>query len=71
LITKFRAGCSGIDTASILAFSRQGLFFIPLILVVVPALGVFGIQICTPIADFCAFLLALPLGMRTLRKDLI
>jgi Na+-driven multidrug efflux pump len=56
--------------ASILAFSRQGFFLIPLLFVIVPALGVLGIQICTPIADICTFLLALPLGIRTLRKDL-
>jgi putative MATE family efflux protein len=56
--------------ASILAFSRQGLFLIPLIFVIVPMLGVLGIQICTPIADFCTFLLSLPLGIRTLHKDL-
>jgi putative MATE family efflux protein len=56
--------------ASILAFSRQGLFLIPLLFTLVPALGVLGIQLCIPIADFCTFLLALPLGISTLRKDL-
>ncbi|MHB9291661.1 MATE family, multidrug efflux pump [Hollandina sp. SP2] len=56
--------------ASILAFSRQGLFLIPLIFLLVPVLGVLGIQICTPIADFCTFLLSLPLGIKTLRRDL-
>ncbi|MDR2601600.1 MAG: MATE family efflux transporter [Spirochaetaceae bacterium] len=56
--------------ASVLAFSRQGLFLIPLLFILVPPLGVLGIQICTPIADFLTFLLALPLGMRALRKDL-
>ncbi|MDR0589543.1 MAG: MATE family efflux transporter, partial [Spirochaetaceae bacterium] len=56
--------------ASILAFSRQGLFLIPFIFFLVPVLGVLGIQICAPIADFCTFLLSLPLGIRALRKDL-
>ncbi|MDR3173363.1 MAG: MATE family efflux transporter [Treponema sp.] len=56
--------------ASFLAFSRQGLFLIPLALIMIPALGVLGIQLCTPIADLCAFTLALPLGIRSLRKDL-
>lgn len=56
--------------ASVLALSRQGLFLVPLIFVLIPPLGVLGVQICTPIADFCAFLLALPLGIRTLHKDL-
>ncbi|MDR1232285.1 MAG: MATE family efflux transporter [Spirochaetaceae bacterium] len=56
--------------ASILAFSRQGLFLIPLIFILVPALGVLGVQICTPISDICAFFFSLPVGIRTLRKDL-
>ncbi|MDR2631223.1 MAG: MATE family efflux transporter [Spirochaetaceae bacterium] len=56
--------------ASILAFSRQGLFLIPFIFFLVPGLGVLGIQICAPLADFFTFLLSLPLGIRTLRKDL-
>jgi putative MATE family efflux protein len=55
--------------ASVLAFSRQGLFLIPLLFLLVPPLGVLGIQICTPITDFFTFLLSFPLGIRTLRKD--
>lgn len=58
-------------SASILAFSRQGLFLIPLLFLLVPPLGVLGIQIGTPIADFFTFLLSLPLGIHTLRKDLV
>jgi putative MATE family efflux protein len=57
-------------SASVLAFSRQGLFLIPLLFLVVPAIGVLGIQICTPIADFFTFILSLPIGIRTLHKDL-
>jgi putative MATE family efflux protein len=56
--------------ASILAFSRQGLFLIPLLFTMVPTLGILGIQLCIPIADFCTFLLTLPLGISALRKDL-
>jgi putative MATE family efflux protein len=56
--------------ASFLAFSRQGLFLIPLALIMIPALGVLGIQLCAPIADLCAFVLALPLGIGTLKRDL-
>jgi putative MATE family efflux protein len=56
--------------ASLLAFSRQGLFLIPLLFTLVPLLGVPGIQLCNPIADLLTFFLALPLGIRTLRKDL-
>jgi putative MATE family efflux protein len=57
--------------ASILAFARQGLFFIPLIFTIVPIFGVLGIQLCTPIADTCSFILALFLGIKVLRKDLV
>jgi putative MATE family efflux protein len=57
-------------SASILAFARQGLFFIPLLFTIVPVFGVLGIQLCAPIADACSFILALFLGIRTLRKDL-
>jgi putative MATE family efflux protein len=58
-------------SASVLAFSRQGLFLIPLLFLLVPPFGVLGIQLCTPIADFFTFLLSLPLGIHTLRKDLV
>jgi putative MATE family efflux protein len=53
--------------ASILALSRQGLFLIPLLFILPPVFGVLGIQLCTPISDICAFILALPLGVRALR----
>jgi Na+-driven multidrug efflux pump len=56
--------------ASLLAFARQGLFLIPLLVILTPALGVLGIQLSTPIADLFTFILALPLGIRTLKKDL-
>jgi putative MATE family efflux protein len=56
--------------ASILAFARQGLFLIPLIFILEPLFGILGIQICIPVADACTFLLALPLGAKTLKNDL-
>jgi putative MATE family efflux protein len=56
--------------ASILAFARQGLFLIPLLFTIVPVLGILGIQLCIPIADFCTFLLAIPFGISALRHDL-
>jgi putative MATE family efflux protein len=54
--------------ASILAFARQGLFFIPQLFIVVPVLGVLGIQLCAPIADICSLILSLFLGIRVLRE---
>jgi putative MATE family efflux protein len=56
--------------ASLLALARHGLFLIPLIFILVPILGVWGIQLCIPIADICTFMVALPLGIRVLHKDL-
>ncbi len=54
--------------ASILAVSRQGLFFMPMILFLPRLFGITGIQICQPISDVFSFLLAIPLGIITLRE---
>jgi len=54
--------------ASILAVSRQGLFFMPAILILPRILGITGIQICQPVADVFSFLVAVPLGIFTLRE---
>lgn len=54
--------------ASILSFARQGFFQIPFILIAVPFLGVRGIQMANPIADFCTFLVSLPFGISILRR---
>ncbi|MDR1931576.1 MAG: MATE family efflux transporter [Spirochaetales bacterium] len=54
-------------SASILALARQGLFLVPLVFLLDRWLGVLGIQIAMPIADFCTFLLSVPLGLRILR----
>lgn len=53
--------------ASLLAMARQGLFFIPAILLLPRVLGLLGVQLSQLIADACAFLLALPLGVTTIR----
>jgi putative MATE family efflux protein len=54
--------------ASILSFARQGFFQIPLLLILVSLLGVRGIQLATPIADFCTFLLSVPFGVAAWRR---
>lgn len=54
--------------ASILALSRQGLFLIPLLFILAPTLGLTGIQISSPIADFLTFLLSLPLSANVLKN---
>ncbi len=54
--------------ASILALARQGLFFIPLVLVLPQLLDFTGVMLSQPMADACAFLLAIPLSTGFLRK---
>nr|WP_122012915.1 MATE family efflux transporter [Maliibacterium massiliense] len=54
--------------ASVLALARQGLFFIPLIMLLPIPLGVLGVQLSQPIADICTFLVALALTGGTLRR---
>lgn len=54
--------------ASIIAAARQGLFFLPLILILPRIFGLTGIQICQMISDIFTFLLAVPLGISVLRE---
>ena len=51
-------GASG--RATFLAYCRQGVFFIPLILILPRTHGLFGVEICQPIADVLTFLVSLP-----------
>ena len=51
-------GASG--RATFLACCRQGVFFIPLILILPRTHGLFGVEICQPIADMLTFLVSLP-----------
>lgn len=54
--------------ASLLAMSRQFLFFVTVILTLPGFLGILGVQFSQPIADFCSFLLAVPLSISVLRE---
>lgn len=54
--------------ASILAASRQGLFFIPLIFILPVMYGLYGVQVCQTVSDICTFALAVPLGISVLNK---
>ena len=47
--------------AAALALTRQGLFFIPLIIILSKTLGLTGVQISQAAADVCTFLLAVPI----------
>ncbi len=54
--------------ASLLAAARQGLFFLPLLVVLAYSLGLFGIQMTQPVADVFSFLLALYLQQKTWKE---
>lgn len=54
--------------ASVLAMARQGLFFIPLILILPRLVEFAGVMAAQPLADACSFLLAIPLSTGFLRK---
>lgn len=49
--------------ANILAASRNGLFFIPLIIILPHFLGLQGVEMCQACADMLSFVLAVPIAM--------
>ena len=53
--------------ATILAASRQGLFFIPAVLALPHIWGELGVQLAQPVSDVCAFALTVPLVLGVLR----
>jgi putative MATE family efflux protein len=53
--------------ASLISAARQGVFFIPLIFILPFCFGLFGVQVCQPFADVCAFALAVPIGLGELK----
>ena len=59
-------GASG--RATFLACCRQGVFFIPLILILPRTHGLFGVEICQPIADVFTFIVSLPFLVAFLRQ---
>jgi Na+-driven multidrug efflux pump len=54
--------------ASIVAISRQGLFFLPAILILPRLFGLTGVQISQTVSDAFSFLLAIPLGISILKE---
>ena len=53
--------------ASLLAAARQGLFFIPAVLILPHVLGELGVQLAQSLSDVCAFALTVPLVLGVLR----
>ena len=54
--------------ASFLAMARQGLFFIPAVLILPRLFGLFGLQISQAVADVITFALSIPLQLSVLRE---
>ena len=53
--------------ASLLAMSRQFLFFVPAVLLLPNFFGMLGVQLSQPIADIFSFILAVPLALSELQ----
>jgi Na+-driven multidrug efflux pump len=54
--------------ATLLALTRSGLYFIPMLYILSNTLGAFGIQIAQPVADILSFSTALPVIVHFLKK---
>ena len=54
--------------ASLLSLARQGLCFVPAILILSACLGVLGVQLAQPAADMLTFLMSVPLGLHLVRE---
>ncbi|MDY0236735.1 MAG: MATE family efflux transporter [Gudongella sp.] len=54
--------------ASIVAVARQGMFFIPAILILPHIIGLLGVQLSQPISDILSFIITLFIGIRVLKE---
>ena len=54
--------------ASFLAMARQGLFFVPAVLILPRVLGLFGLQISQAVADVITFCASIPLQLSVFRE---
>ncbi len=54
--------------ATLLAVSRQGLFFIPAVLGLEKLFGLLGVQLAQPLSDLLSFLLSVPITMTVLKE---
>lgn len=56
--------------AAFLASCRQGVFFIPLILILPRLFGITGIELTQPLADLLTFAISIPIQIQFFRKEL-
>lgn len=54
--------------ASIVASARQGIFFLPLIMILPRFFGLTGVEACQAVSDFCALTVSIPLGVSVIRE---
>lgn len=54
--------------ASVIAISRQGMFFIPAIILLPHMFGLIGVQLSQPVSDLLTFLIAIPIGIKVIRE---
>ena len=57
-----------VGRATLLAMSRQGIFFIPSVLILPLFFGINGVFISQCVADFCSFAIAVPLAVNQFGK---
>ncbi|MBO5909264.1 MAG: MATE family efflux transporter, partial [Clostridia bacterium] len=57
-----------VVSATVLAVSRQGMMFIPAVLLLPLALGITGVQMAQPVADVLSFAVAVPITVKVLKE---
>jgi len=63
--------CLGFKAqATFLASCRQGVFFLPAVLLLPLVLDCFGVQAAQPVADLCTFLISVPFAVRFYKKHI-
>ena len=54
--------------ASIVSSARQGIFFLPLIVILPHFFGLTGVEVCQAVSDVCALTISIPIGMGVIRE---
>lgn len=54
--------------ATVLAASRQGIFYVPIILILPAIIGLLGVQMAQPLSDFCTFFISIPFQIWFFKK---
>ncbi len=60
--------CKWTMPASVLSSARQGIFFLPLVIVLPLAIGLLGVQLSQPLADVAAFAMAVVLNVKLMKR---